>query len=262
VLTKILFVGDIVGEPGRRAVQHLLPAIVERHGIDFVIANGENAAGGSGINVALARKFFDLGIHVITLGDHCFRRTEITALMETEPNILRPANFPEEAAGRGWTIVRRDGLPAVAVINLLGRIFMDPAECPFHAATSALYSITGEAKVIIVDFHAEATSEKVAAARYLDGKVSAVIGTHTHVPTADETIFPGGTAFICDVGMTGPHESIIGRKIEAVLKKLTTQMPAPFDVAEGDVRLNAVIITVDSDTGRAQGIERLCVKMP
>lgn len=258
---NVLFVGDIVGEPGRKALFTLLPGLVAAHGIDFVIVNGENSAHGSGLTINQATRMLDAGVHVITLGDHCYKRMEIADLMRVQNNVLRPANLPSEAHGSGWTVIQLDGLVPVGVITLLGRVFMGPADCPFHAVDHALADIGERAKVVFIDMHAEATSEKIAMARYLDGRASAVVGTHTHVPTADETVFPNGTAFICDVGMTGPHDSVIGRQTEPVLHKFITQMHAHFDVAKGDVRLNGVVVTVDTDTGRALSIKRVVEKL-
>ena len=258
---KILFIGDIVGDPGVRAVRNLLPGICQEQGIDFVIANGENAYNGSGLTPDLAEQLLSYGVNAITLGDHCWRRAEIAKLMKKRQDILRPANYPDEGSGIGHTVIRLDSLPPIAVIDIVGRVFMHPVDCPFHAADAALDAIGDAARIIIVDMHAEATSEKQALGRYLDGRVSAAIGTHTHVPTADERILPGGTAFICDIGMTGPHESIIGRRIEPVIRKLTTQMPSAFNVAAGDIRLNGAILTVDSETGHAGSIQRLAVEL-
>ena len=254
---RILLIGDIVGAPGRRAVQVALPKLVERHGIHFVIANGENAAGGSGITPEIADELFAYGVDCITTGDHVCRQKEIVPRLETDNRILRPANYPESASGKGYALVTAGNGVKVGVVNLLGRIFMQPINCPFQAATDTIGELSLDTNVIIVDMHAEATSEKVAMGWFLDGKVSAVIGTHTHIQTADERVLPGGTAYITDVGMTGPYESVIGRVKEKVIAALTTAMPRHFDVAEGDARLGGALVTVDPVTGRAQGIERV-----
>lgn len=258
---RILFVGDVVGRPGRNAVRDIVPSLVQDHAVDTVIVNGENSAGGSGITAATAAELFKYGAQVITLGDHVWDQRETAGLLEKEPRILRPANYPVVAPGSGWNIFEVRGIcPAIGVINLLGRTFMKPVDDPFQVVVSIVGELNKQTPVIFIDFHAEATSEKIAMARFLDGKVSAVIGTHTHVQTADEEIFPGGTAFLCDAGFTGAHESVIGRNIEAVVKGFTTGMPQRFEVASNDVRLNGVIVTVDNETGRAISIERVSRK--
>lgn len=256
---RILMIGDIVGKPGRRVVADLLADVKAREGLDLVIANAENAADGSGITRKIYRELIRTGIDCITLGDHIYRRKEICEVLSTKSNIVKPANYPSEASGREWTVVHsRSGVP-VAVFCLLGRVYMRPVDCPFHAADRVLDAIPSDVAVRIVDFHAEATSDKQLMGRHLDGRVSAVLGTHTHVATADGQIFPGGTAFQCDVGMTGPHESIIGRKIESVLEATLTFHPIPFQVATRDVRLCGSIVDVDEKTGRATRIERISV---
>lgn len=257
---RFLLIGDIVGKPGRTIVAQALPWLIEQHRLDLVIANAENAAGGSGITPRIYKELISHGIDCITLGDHIYRRAEIAATLQSETNILKPANYPPQAPGRGWTIVTaRDGTPT-AVISLLGRVFMRPVDCPWAAADRVLAEIGARAKVIVLDFHAEATSDMQLMGRYLDGRVSAVLGTHTHVPTADEEIFPGGTAFQCDVGMTGPFESILGRRIDRVLEATRTFFPAHFEVAKNDVRLCGTIVDVEPHTGRATAIRRLCVR--
>jgi len=259
---RILFIGDVVGKPGRRAVTRLLPAYRAEAAVDFVVANAENAAGGSGLTPPLAEELFAAGVDCLTMGDHVFRRREVLPLLETDQRVLRPANYSRRASGKGLTLLAAaDGTP-VGVVNLLGRTFMPAVNSPFEAAEEALGMLAGSARVILVDFHAEATSEKVAMGRYLDGRVTAVLGTHTHVPTADETVLPGGTAYITDVGMTGPHDSVIGRRTDRVLEALLTQMPTRFEVATGDVRLNAVLIEADAETGRASAIERVVLRLP
>ncbi len=259
---KLLFIGDIVGRPGRRAVHDLLPEIVEQEGLDFVIANGENIAGGSGITQNLFSKLLSYGVDFVTTGDHVWRRVEIAETMRTDTRIIRPANYHEDSAGVGMSVVEtRDGVK-IAVIQLIGRVFMQPADCPFASASKMIEKARAQTPVIFVDFHAEATSEKIAMGWFLDGKVSAVLGTHTHIPTADERILPKGTAYITDVGMTGPYLSVIGRKVEPVLKRFITGMPHPFDVAEDDVRLCGAIVEIDETTGRARAIKRVSYSAP
>jgi len=259
---RVLFIGDTVGEPGRNAIRQLLPKIVKREGVDFIIANGENAAGGSGLTPALADELFASGVDVITSGDHIWKRKEIVERIESDPRILRPANYPSQNPGVGATIVMSDADIEVGVINLIGRVFMQAVECPFRVAKQEVDRVGKKARVIIVDMHAEATSEKIALGWYLDGLVSAVVGTHTHVQTADEKILPGGTAFISDVGMTGPYDSVIGRKKEQILSRFLTQMPVRFEMADGDVQLHGVVIDVDEKTGKANSIKRIQEKLP
>lgn len=257
---RILFIGDIVGSPGRDIVQARLAELVREHSADLVIANGENAASGFGITPRLAEGLFNAGIEVITGGNHSWDRREILEYIPSEPRLLRPANFPEGAPGRGIYLgTSRNGTP-YAVINLMGRVFMNPLDCPFRTADRLLAAIPPETKVIFVDIHAEATSEKQAMGWYLDGRVSAVVGTHTHVATADEHVLPNGTAFITDAGMTGPHESVIGMDRAAMTKRFLDGLPARFEVALGDVQLNGVLIDVDDATGRARKISRLNVR--
>lgn len=258
---RILFIGDVVGKPGRQAVARLLPAYREEVGVDFVVANGENAAGGSGLTPALAQELFAAGVECLTMGDHVFRRREIIPLLETDQRVLRPANYARRASGKGLTVLPSADGTAVGVINVQGRTFMAPIDSPFEAVERALEVLAGSAPVVLVDFHAEATSEKVAMGRLLDGRVTAVIGTHTHIVTADETVLPGGTAYITDVGMTGPHDSVLGRRADRVLEALLTQMPTRFEVASGDVRLSAVLIEADAATGRALSIERVSLRL-
>jgi hypothetical protein len=256
---RVLLIGDIVGKPGRQIVETALAGIVDREGLDLVIANGENCAGGAGLTPANYRELIDAGVNAITLGDHIYRRQEIAGVLETQPNIVKPANYPAEAPGRElMTVTAKNGLP-VAVISLLGRVFMRPVDCPWTAVDRVLATIPPEIKVIFVDFHAEATSDKQLMGRYLDGRVTAVLGTHTHVATADEQILPNGTAFQCDVGMTGPYDSILGRRYDRVLETTRTFNPTHFEVATGDVRLSGSIVDVDPDTGRALAIRRLSV---
>jgi metallophosphoesterase (TIGR00282 family) len=258
---KILFIGDIVGEPGRRAVEVLVPKIKKREDVEFVIANGENVAGGSGITPKLAEELLDHGVDVITSGDHIWKRREIVEEMESQDRLLRPANYPSGAPGSGSMVIESESGVAVGVINLIGRVFMQAVECPFRVAKQEVDRIKSKARVIIVDIHAEATSEKIALGWYLDGLVSAIVGTHTHVQTADEKILPGGTAFIADAGMTGPFDGVIGRKKEQILARFITQLPTRFEMAEGDIQLHGVIIDVDDKTGKANSIKRVQEKL-
>jgi metallophosphoesterase (TIGR00282 family) len=254
---RILFIGDIVGAPGVNFVRKALPVLVARDGIDFVVANGENAAGGSGLTAALYRRVREAGVDLITLGDHIYKKSEIIPILEKEERVCKPANFPPDAPGRDYAFATaRDGTP-VAALCLLGRTFMRPVDCPFRAADRVLASLPPEVKVIVVDAHAEATGEKYLLGHYLKGRVSAVLGTHTHVPTADEQILGDGTAFISDVGMTGPYDSILGRRIDRVLNTTVTFVPSSFDVAEGDPRLAGAVVDLDAATGRATAIRRV-----
>jgi metallophosphoesterase (TIGR00282 family) len=256
-LVKILFIGDIVGEPGRTAVAQLLPRLRRRHEIDFVIANGENSAGGSGITVNTASEILGAGVDVITTGDHLWDQKEVTALLQNEPRFLRPVNYPPGTIGRGSAIIQRENCPPVAVMNVQGRVFMPELDNPFQVGKAEVERLRRSASIIFVDIHAEATSEKIAFARMLDGLVTAVVGTHTHVQTADEQIFPGGTAYLSDAGFTGPHESVLGREIEPVIRKFVTNTPQRFPVATGRVLLQGVVIEVDTHTGLATGIQRV-----
>ncbi|MGH9594073.1 MAG: TIGR00282 family metallophosphoesterase [Bryobacteraceae bacterium] len=256
---KILFIGDVVGKPGRRAVATLVPKLREERRIDFVIANGENSAHGAGLTASTVDALLASGVEVITSGDHVWDQKEIYGIIDHEPRLLRPLNFPPSAPGKGSVVVERDGLPPVAVVNLIGRVFMPNTDDPFRAAEAEVRRLRQQTNVIIVDLHAEATSEKIAMGRFLDGKVSAVIGTHTHVATADEQILPNGTAYISDAGMCGPHDSVLGRDVNAVLQRFLTQMPQKMEVAEGNVALCGVIVDVDENTGSARGIERIRV---
>lgn len=257
---RILFIGDIVGKPGRDIVAAAVPRLKIERKLDLVIANAENAAGGSGLTPAIYRELVRAGIDAMTLGDHVYRRKEIYPILENELNIVKPANLPPESVGRNWTVVTASNGVPVAITCLLGQLFMRPVDVPWQTADRVLAEIPSGVRVRLVDFHAEATSEMQIMGRYLDGRVAAVLGTHTHVPTADECILPGGTAFQCDVGMTGPYESIIGRRIDRVMETALTGLPTEFDVATADVRLCGAIVTVDPETGQATSIERLCVK--
>jgi len=254
---NILCIGDIVGKPGRRIVAEKLKALVQEYEVDCVIANAENSAGGSGLTPQIYNKLMRYGVNLVTLGDHVYRKREIIQTLESEDNIVRPANLSEHAAGKSIALYKTGKGPIVGVVSLIGRIFMKPADCPYSAIDRILPEISRKADVVFVDMHAEATSEKIAAGYYLDGKVSCVFGTHTHVVTADERILPKGTAYITDIGMTGPHDSILGRKTESVLKSFRTQMPYPFEVATDDIRLNSILVTVDSNTKTAERIQRI-----
>lgn len=254
---KILFVGDIVGKPGRQALSRELHRLVDRHAIDIVIANGENAAGGFGLTVEVAKELFSQGIHLLTGGNHIWDKKEQVPYIFADPRILRPANYPAGASGAGSTVLTTPGGVKVGVLNLEGRVFMKTLECPFLIADREIRRLKEETPIIFIDFHAEATSEKSALGWYLDGQVSALVGTHTHVQTADERILPQGTAFITDVGMTGGFDSVIGMGKEETIHRFLTQLPAKFEVAKKDIRLNAVVVGVDEASGKAVSIERV-----
>jgi metallophosphoesterase (TIGR00282 family) len=254
---NLLFIGDIVGQPGRRAVRELLPKMRQEQRIDLVVANGENAAGGAGITVNTAGEIFNAGVDIMTTGDHLWDQKEVTMLLQTEARFLRPLNYPPETIGRGSTVCHRENLPPLAVLNLQGRTFMPPLENPFLCARAEVQRLRQITSLIFVDMHAEATSEKIALARMLDGRVSAVVGTHTHVQTADEQIFPGGTAYLTDAGFTGPHESVLGREIEPVIQRFCTNMPQKFGVASERILLQGALIELDNQTGRALSIRRI-----
>ncbi|HTZ11777.1 MAG TPA: TIGR00282 family metallophosphoesterase [Candidatus Margulisiibacteriota bacterium] len=254
---KILFIGDIVGSPGREAVKRLLPKLKEEYLLDFVIANAENAAGGSGITSKVAQDLFESGVDVLTSGDHIWKKSEIFELIKQEERILRPVNFPEGAPGRGAALFKTKGGKKIGVINVNGRVFMEALESPFKTVLKAQEDLSSGTKIIIVDIHAEATSEKIALGWYLDGKVSAILGTHTHVQTADEKILPQGSAYITDVGMTGPLRSVIGRRIENVLERFLTSIPVKFEVAEEDIRLQGAVVEIDERSGKAIAITRI-----
>jgi metallophosphoesterase (TIGR00282 family) len=257
---RVLFIGDVVGKPGRVMLTKALPGLIARWDLHLVIANAENAAGGSGLNEQCFREITNAGVDVLTMGDHVYKKKEVMPLLAQHRYILKPANFPPEAPGASYAIVRaKDGTP-VGVFTVLGRVFMRPVDCPFRAADRILSTIGEQAKVVILDMHAEATSDKQIMGRYLDGRASAVLGTHTHVPTADEQIFPGGTAYLTDVGMTGPYESILGRRIDRVSDTTVSFVPTFFDVATGDPRLCAVKVEIDPANGRALSIERVMVR--
>ncbi|HEX8280348.1 MAG TPA: TIGR00282 family metallophosphoesterase [Chthoniobacterales bacterium] len=256
-MLTILFLGDIVGEPGRSAVISRLPELKQRHAVDFIVVNGENAAAGRGITPKITIDLLRAGVSVVTTGDHIWDQKEIIPFIGTEPRLLRPINYPTGAPGSG-SIVLETAKGKVGVINVQARTFMQPIlENPFEALDAAVAEMRAETAVILVDAHGETTSEKIAFGRYLDGRVSAVLGTHTHVQTADEQIFPGGTAFLCDAGMCGPSESILGRAIDPIVNRFISNLPAPFPVAKGDVRLCGALVRVDETTGRALEITRV-----
>lgn len=254
---KVLFIGDVIGKPGRQAVGHLLPGLAAEHAIDFVIANGENAAAGFGITEKVGQELFGLGIDVLTGGNHLWDKKDSVSYIAKETRILCPANYPTNAVGaRSGFFEARNGA-RIGVFCLQGRVFMQALDCPFRKADEMVEKLRKETDIIFVDVHAEATSEKVALGWHLDGRVSAIIGTHTHVPTADERILPKGTAYVTDAGMTGGHDGVIGMDKEAVLKRFLTGMPQKFETAEGDVRLNAVVVDVDEKSGKAKNITRM-----
>ncbi|MDB5313455.1 MAG: Phosphoesterase [Gemmataceae bacterium] len=255
---RFLFIGDIVGTPGVGIVKKAVPQLRVAEGLDFVIANAENAAGGSGLTPSLYRQLRTAGVDVVTLGDHVYKKFDIEDVL-TKPDepVVKPANFPPSAPGRDHVVVTLADGPKVAVISLLGRTYMRPVDCPFAAADRVLAALPPDVRVVVVDIHAEATGDKYLVAHHLAGRVSAVLGTHTHVPTADEQILPGGTAFQCDVGMTGPYASVLGRRVDRVLSAAVTFVPAMFDVATDDVRLAGAIVDVDPATGKATAIRRV-----
>ena len=259
---KLFFIGDIVGKPGRKAVRYFLPRLCETLGLDFIVANGENSAGGSGITPATASEIFEAGVDVITCGDHLWDQREVVSLLNNEPRFVRPENYPEGTPGQGFCVQQIGDLPPIGVLNLQGQTFMKPIENPFYAADAAVDELREQPPIILVDMHAETTSEKIAMGRFLDGRVSAVIGTHTHVQTADEHIFPGGTAFLCDAGCTGPQESILGREIEPIIQRFLTYQPQRFAVASKQVTLNGAVIDIDELSGKATSIERVSELLP
>lgn len=257
---NILFIGDIVGKPGRNVVKAVLPKLIDHYNAELVIANGENAAGGFGITEKVAEELFSYGIDILTTGNHVWDKKETLPFIAKEPKILRPLNYPEGVPGTGSTTVKTKNNQIVAVVNVLGRIFMNILDCPFRTTKEEIERLKKDTNLIIIDFHAEATSEKLAFAFYLDGKVSAIIGTHTHVQTADERILPKGTAYITDVGMTGPENSIIGFRETEVIEKFLTQMPKKFEVPATSAILSAVHIEINSSDGLARKIERISIR--
>jgi 2',3'-cyclic-nucleotide 2'-phosphodiesterase len=256
-MTRLLFIGDIVGRPGRELIRQGLPALVEHHQVDLVIANVENAAAGFGITREIGDDLLDRGIHVMTSGNHIWDKKEALEYIGAEPRLLRPANYPAGAPGNGRYLARTESGVSVGVVNVMGRVFMLSIDDPFAVVLREIEAVRDRARIVFVDFHAEATSEKLAMGWHLDGKVTAVVGTHTHVQTADDRVLPKGTAYLTDVGMTGAHDSIIGVEIAPALARFTTALPQKFETATANPRLNAVLIEADETTGRALGIERL-----
>jgi metallophosphoesterase (TIGR00282 family) len=256
---EILFIGDIVGRPGREVTSRTLDRLRQEARPDLVVANGENAAGGFGLTENVYHELLNMGINVITLGNHAWDKAEIFNFISEADRLVRPLNFPEGTPGRGFTVADVEGVP-VGIINVMGRVYMGSLDCPFRAADKAIADMAGETRVILVDIHAEATAEKRALAYHLDGRVSCVVGTHTHVQTADECILPGGTAFLTDAGMTGPSHSVIGMKVEGAVRKMVTQLPTRLEVADGPAQFNAMRVRVEVETGRAIRIERLNYK--
>ncbi|WP_432823436.1 TIGR00282 family metallophosphoesterase [Trichloromonas sp.] len=254
---KILFIGDVVGRPGRVALASRLDRLVDRNNIDLVVVNGENAAAGFGLTADLAREFYDLGVDVLTSGNHIWDKREIYDYLDSQKRLLRPANYPAGLPGRGHGVFSTSAGIKVGIINLEGRVFMNNLECPFRTADALVDELRQQTPVILVDFHAEATSEKAALGCYLDGRVSALVGTHTHVQTADERILPSGTAYITDVGMTGSRDSVIGIRKELAVEKFLSLLPVRFEVAKKDATVCGVVLTIDEETGRATAIERV-----
>lgn len=255
---KILCIGDIVGRPGRLAVKEIVPQLKKEFKLDYVVANAENAAAGAGLSTRLAKELLSYGCDVLTLGDHVWDQKDLEVFLNETSNVIRPANFPEGVPGRGWCVVKKDKLPPLAVTNLLGRTFMRyHLPCPFRTLDAIIEEIKKQATVVILDMHAEATSEKVAMGYFADGRISAVVGTHTHIQTADERILPQNTAYITDLGMTGPYDSVIGQDKESIIRRYLMSMPLKHHVASGDVQLNGVIVEVDEGTGKAVAIERV-----
>jgi len=256
-MLRILAIGDVVAGAGRRALAAHLPGLRQQHRVDLVIVNGENAAGGMGLTSSTAADLLQAGVDVITSGNHIWKYKELLPLLGQEPRLLRPQNYPGDAPGRGVGVFHTEGGVAVAVVNLQGRAFMDPVDCPFRAADRALEALGDQARVVVVDFHAEATSEKRALGWYLDGRVSVLFGTHTHVQTADNEVLPRGTGYITDIGMTGSHHSVIGARVGPVIQRFITQRPTSFGTAKGDERLCGALFEVDERTGRALSVERV-----
>lgn len=255
---NVLMLGDVVGKPGRKALESLLKEIKKEHSIDFCVINAENSAGGSGLTVRIAKHFFSIGSDCLTLGDHVWDQKELELYLNETDKVLRPANFPKETPGKGYTILETEAGVKVGIINLLGRVFIRyNVDCPFRKADELIEEIKKQTPIILVDFHAETTSEKVALGHYLDGRVSAVIGTHTHIQTADEIILPNKTAYITDLGMTGPYDSVIGQNKENIIQRFLMSMPVKFCVAEDGIKICGVIIEIDDKTGKAKSIKRI-----
>lgn len=257
-MLRVLMIGDIVGRPGRKVVRDRLKAYRHKYNLDFVLANGENAAGGVGLTKEVAEDLYSSGIDFLTMGNHTWDKKEIFTFIDHEPNIVRPANYPPGTPGRGSAVARLGkSRLKIGILNLSGRVFLASLDCPFRVADELIKELKSETNLIIVDFHAEATSEKIAMGFYLDGRVSAVLGTHTHVQTSDERILPAGTAYITDVGMTGPRDSVLGVQTDLVIRKFISQLPVRFEVAEGIAQFNAVLMELDENTGKAIKIERI-----
>lgn len=259
---KLLFVGDIVGKTGRKALKALLPNLTDKYKLDMVVVNGENIAGGFGLTESLVLELLSMGVHVITTGNHVWDKKDFVPYIAKDNRVLRPLNYPPGVPGYGSIVLAPPGCPRVAVMNVSGRVFMPPLDCPFRATLAEIETLPRDVEVIIVDLHAEATSEKIAFGYFFDGKVSAVVGTHTHVQTADEKILPNGSAYITDVGMTGPVNSIIGVEPDQVIHRFLTSMPTKFDVAHGDAILSAVVVEINNETGKATAIRRLQITYP
>lgn len=258
-MIKILFAGDVSGSPGRRASARLLEPLRAHYNADFVVVNAENAAGGIGLTKPTAKEILDAGADVITLGNHAFSKLDLHAYMDHEPRIIRPANYPDGVPGRGYGVFKAASGHEVAVVNLVGRVYMTPVDCPFACANNILNELNGSPKVVFVDMHAEATSEKMAMGWHLDGRVSAVIGTHTHIQTSDDRVLPRGTAYMTDAGMTGVHDSVLGLEKKLVVERFLKQIPGKFALADGEATLQGAIVEVDPDTGHAVSIERISV---
>jgi metallophosphoesterase (TIGR00282 family) len=254
---KILFLGDVVGKPGRLAVRSVLPRLITEEGLAFVVANCENVAGGVGVDARTAAELYEAGVDVLTSGNHVWRHREIAEYIEQQPSLLRPANFPPGVPGRGWVLRETAAGHRVAVVNLIGRVFMDSVDCPFQSAEHLIAEVAKHTPIVVVDMHGEATSEKSAMGWMLAGRVTAVLGSHTHVQTADERILPGGTAYLTDAGMCGPIDSIIGVRREQVIARFLTHMPTKFDVAGGPAIVQGAIVEIDPGSGRAVGIRRV-----
>lgn len=254
---KLMMLGDIVGRPGRNIIREKLPILKKEYEVDFIIANGENAAGGNGITKNVAQELFISGIDFITMGNHVWDNKDVFNFIEEETRIIRPANYPPGTPGSGYRIVKLDNGLEIGIINLSGRTFMNALDCPFKTADEIVNKMKETINIIIVDFHAEATSEKVAMGYFLDGRVTLIAGTHTHVQTADERVLPGGSAYITDLGMTGPKDSILGIEKELVIKKFISKLPVRFEVAKGPAQINGVVVELDENTGKARKIERI-----
>lgn len=259
---KVLFIGDVVGKNGRGAVKGLLPNLADKYKLDLIIANGENIAGGFGLTEELVKDMFRTGVHVLTTGNHVWDKKDFVSYIVKDNRVLRPLNYPPGVPGHGSLIFTLPSGVKVGILNLSGRVFMPPMDCPFRTATAELEKLRDETKIIIVDFHAEATSEKIAFGYYLDGRVSAIIGTHTHVQTADEKILQNGTAYITDVGMTGPAYSVIGMQVDQIIQRFLTGMPQRFETGHGGTLLCAVVVEIDEETGKATAIQRLQLTYP